>query len=175
MKILDKLRERKERKEREKEVNRYAEENRLIALEKQEKSTLEQDRRIAGHRNEILKVRAEKRKLNPGIIDKLFKPVGSRPNKREKAYPSVYGSSKRQASSAFSTVSSGGFNQGFTDVLGSSIYGRSNNGNRKLKHRPVYIKKGKKFIKMKGKHKSHKSRSSNSGGYDPIWGHGMGL
>lgn len=175
MGILNKLKERNERKAREKEINRYAEEARLEKLEKQERAELEQVKRLSSKRSEINKIREEKRKLNPSVTDRLFNPVSSRPNKREKAYPSLYGSSKRQLGSAFSTVSSPSFHQGFTDVLGSSINSGYSRSNQFKKGNPIYIKKGKKFIKVKGKKHRHKHSGRGSRGYDPLWGNSFGL
>lgn len=171
MGILNRLREKKEKYERNKEINRFAEESRLEALEKKERSELEQERRLSERRSSITKIRQEKRKLNPGIVDKLFKPVSSRPHQRQKSYPSVYGSTKREAKSSFSTVSSPSFESGFNNVLGSSLWGRSESNQTRVKHRPIYVKKGKKYIKVKGKHHKSQNNQPRSSGFD-IWGGG---
>ena len=84
-------------------------------------------------------------------------------------------STRREARSSFSTVSSPSFESGFNNVLGSSLWGSSQSSNHRVKRRPIYVKKGKKYVKVKGKHHKHKNSYSNAPGFDIWGGGGIGL
>ena len=170
MGILSRLRSKKIDRSREREMFRDIEENRLTKLEAKERRELAQETSLSNKRNEILKIREEKRKINPSFFDKLTR--GNSQSKKP-MYKSAWDETKKQGKETFNLLGTEGFASGFENTMSSSIWGnqpRQSQGHS----RPIYIKKGKKFIKVKGKrHKHSRHQRHESRGYDPIWGRGF--
>lgn len=87
-------------------------------------------------------------------------------------FGSVWGGVKKSGkalSSGISGVGSQGLfgNSSISNVfgIGGGIYGTSR-GSKKHHGKSLYIKKGKKFIKIKGKHKHHSNHESHERGFD---------
>ena len=175
-KLREKARKRSERNEQNREIGRYAEEARLTKLAEKEGRELEQDERIAGARQKVLATRQKKRELNPGFFAKLTS--GSVSGKKH-GYSSVSGETKKRGSNLFGSIAQhGGNSSAFRDSLGlgrgfgmGSEHPRSKHKKGKVR----YVKKGKKYIKVREKPRHESREHERSEHYDPIWGSGGGI